>query len=188
MGDNETGLENISQIAQYHHITTSVMKQQTRFIIILLLISIQSGSLFSQDSEYTIIRISRVNYGYFHHSSGTIGKQLEIDLNNHKIYYRKHANRKFKEIKTDLTGSLFLDSVKMERIKQISKSITKDSELCRYQNEYGYFRIELLKFCREDQIYGESFLINQPYECQNETDQTLVREYYQLITQLFRDV
>lgn len=161
------------------------MKNHTAFILTLLLICLNAGHLFSQGTEFSVVRISRISY--IHNHSGAIKEQLEINPETNTIYYRKNIHRKFTKIKTDLSISLFSDSIKMDRVKQISKSIAGDSEECRYHNEYGYFRIELLKFSGEDQIYSEHFLINQPYECQNESDQVIVRTYYNLITSLFKE-
>jgi hypothetical protein len=110
--------------------------------------------------------------------------QLKIDLISNKVYYRKNINRQFKEFQTNQDIALFKDSMKISRIKEISKLISGNVEECQYHNEYGYFKIELVKLIRNDEIYGETFLINAPYECRDANDQVLVKAYYDLIIAL----
>jgi hypothetical protein len=152
-----------------------IMKNFTQLIIILLLIILKTGYSFSQFEEYTIIRISRISY--IQKPFGTVKHQLKIDLESNKVYYRKNLKRKFKEFQTTQNISLFKASLKIERVKEISKLISVNDEECLYHNEYGYYKIELLKLNREDEIYGEMFIINTPYECKDENDQILVRLY-----------
>lgn len=159
------------------------MKNITRSILVLLLLSLNTEYSFSQLEEYDIIRISHVSY--VHKPFGAVKEQLKIDLKHNKVFYRKNLRRKFKEVQTIQNISLFNDSIKMARLKEISKLISKNNDECLYHNEYGYFKIEVIKLNREDEIYGEIFLINQPYNCKDENDQGMVRVYYDLIKALF---
>ena len=162
-----------------------LMKTLKQLSIILLLLSLKTGYSFSQIEEYDIIRISRISY--IHKSFGTIEKQLLVDLDSNKVYYRKNQNRKFKEFQTTLNISLFTDSLKIARVKEISKLFSVNDGGCLYHNEYGYFKIEFLKLDGQDEIYGEAFLINQPYECRDEIDRSLVYAYCDLIIDLFNE-
>jgi hypothetical protein len=160
------------------------MKNRLQLIIVLLL-SLNAVNSFAQRGEHQVIRISRVSYVFNH--SGSIKRQVEIDLSCNKVYRRKKANRKFKEFKSSTDISLFKDSLKIERLRDISKSLARSSEECLYHNEYGYYRIELLTFNEEDLVYGETFLINRPYECLDQRDLIVVSEFFQLITSLFNE-
>lgn len=162
------------------------MKNIVQLFMLLFLIGLKTGYSFSQIEEYDIIKISRISKVSNH--EGTITEQLKVDLENNKIYYRKKLYRNFKELHTNINYSLFSDSLKIERVRQISKLISENDEECVYHNEYGYFKIELIKLDRENEIYGEIFLLNVPYKCQDENDQILVRTYYYLIIELFKEL
>lgn len=161
------------------------MKNTTQLIIILCLINFKTDLLFSQMQELEMIRITRISY--VQKSFGTLQSQLKIDLNSNKVYFRKKCNRKFKEFQTKQDLSLLSDSTTISRIKEISKSTAVNDEECTFHNEYGYFKIELIQLNLQDEIYGEIFLINNPYECMNENDKVLVRAYYNLIIALLNE-
>lgn len=151
-------------------------------LTLLFLTYFKPVATFSQTKSYNAIRLSRISY--VHHSSGTIEKQALIDLENNKLYFRKNNKRPFREFQTTQLTSPFADSLNLSRIKAISQSCAGNSPLCTYHNEYGCYRIELILLDNKEEVYTESFLINNPYECLDKTDQSLVRAYLELIQEL----
>jgi len=164
------------------------MKSPIHFSILPFLFFISSFS-FSQTSEFNTIRISKMNYTKKWRPIAL--SQVMIYSDTNFVDYHKKPNKKYKRHQTNLDLSLFSDSSKMERIKQISKSYDGEGEPeCRYHNEYRYYKIEqlFLDGDGEDEVYGELFLINTPYECQNEEDKILVSTYLELIQALFKEI
>ena len=149
----------------------------------MLLLSV-SGSIDAQNLEFDVIRISKISY--LRKPNGEVKEQILIKLNNNKVYKRKKVNAKYKLIDTKKDVSIFSDSLKLAKIKNLSlQSGNQYSGL--YHNEYGYFKIELIKLNFQDEIYGESFLINQPYNTQEKEEHELINEYVNLVKSLFAE-
>lgn len=157
------------------------------FTLLVILFSLTRNSVSGQTNDFNHVRISRVSYGIFK-NFGIVKSQLLIDTETSNVYYRKNPKRKFKLIQTTIDVELLSDSITVNRLKEISIStIDFKSEMCRYHNEYGYYKIELLTMVdQRDEIYGESFLINHAYECLDPNDLILVRTYRELILNLLK--
>lgn len=63
-----------------------------------------------------------------------------------------------------------MDSINYSQIKEIALNSITDHHACIYYTEYGYYKIELIimdKGISGSELYSESILIDNPYDCKD---------------------
>lgn len=143
-------------ITLYRKIGLNIKMKLLSLLLFLTLISCNSQT-HEETNSNELIRITRCNYAHEYFD------QIEFDITNQCINFRKEVGDKFKIHKDYDLAKYFVDSVNYSRMVAIIETYaSKDKEnLCDFHNEKGYVLVDLVKRGYEfDDILLKSFIVN----------------------------
>lgn len=153
----------------------------------MLLLILNGQVAFSQANEFQAVLLSRESDYHYRYKAKTRAEIL-IQYHEQKVYYRKKATRKFKQV--DLPVNLFFkDSIDYGRLQTILVNGTSsETASCNFRNK-GSIKIELI-YGTSHQNFTRTYEFGSVLSCDLEEDYKLFRrieeEYLKLDKQIFK--